>query len=111
MERAGGAVAAAVARAPRAGIQVVVLAGPGNNGGDGFIAARLLAAAGLPGSVDACWGRRHASRGRSCPLQKSGRARLTLAAVSGFGGADVIIDALFGAGLDRPVEEPAAVLD
>ena len=48
MERAGGAVAAIVARAfaPIAGKRVAVLCGRGNNGGDGFVAARALAAQG-----------------------------------------------------------------
>ena len=47
MERAGRAVADAVARHPP-GTRVVVVAGPGNNGGDGFIAARVLAERGYP---------------------------------------------------------------
>ena len=46
MERAGWAVADAIARLP--GRRVVVVAGPGNNGGDGFVAARLLASAATP---------------------------------------------------------------
>src|SRR5216110_1576351 len=47
MEKAGRAVADAVARQPL-GTRVVVVAGPGNNGGDGFIAARVLAERGYP---------------------------------------------------------------
>src|SRR5262245_28061820 len=46
MENAGRAVADAVARRAPLGTRVVVVAGPGNNGGDGFVAARLLAARG-----------------------------------------------------------------
>src|SRR5213595_2278730 len=47
MEKGGRAVADAVARQPL-GTRVVVVAGPGNNGGDGFIAARVLAERGYP---------------------------------------------------------------
>ena len=109
MERAGGAVAAAVAARHAVGDQVVVLAGPGNNGGDGFIAARLLAQRGfrvrlmLAGDVARL-------KGDAAAAAKKWAGPIDLAAVSGFGGADVIIDALFGAGLDRPVEEPARSL-
>ena len=42
MERAGAAVAAAVAARHPVGSRVAVVAGPGNNGGDGFVAARVL---------------------------------------------------------------------
>src|SRR5262245_41441900 len=49
MERAGLAVADALARRfPSGAPQVVVVAGIGNNGGDGFVAARILANRGFP---------------------------------------------------------------
>ena len=47
MEKAGRAVADAVARHPL-GTRVLVIAGPGNNGGDGFVAARVLCERGYP---------------------------------------------------------------
>jgi len=58
MENAGRAVAQRVAANHSTGAGVVVVAGPGNNGGDGFVAARLLAQQGydvrllLVGSAD-----------------------------------------------------------
>ena len=79
------------------------LCGPGNNGGDGFVAARLLreqgyrVRLGLLGSRDALKGDA-ADDGEA--LGRAGRAarrRRTLA------DADLIIDALFGAGLSRPL--------
>src|SRR5574339_256525 len=50
MENAGRAVAHAVSKMSP-GRRVLVVAGPGNNGGDGFVAARFLAARGLAASV------------------------------------------------------------
>src|SRR5215469_4635817 len=51
MENAGEAVAQVVSARQSPGSRVVVLAGPGNNGGDGFVAARLLAERGYAVTV------------------------------------------------------------
>ena len=54
MERAGLAVADEAARLTKSRGRIAVLCGPGGNGGDGFIAARLLSAARLCGRTRAC---------------------------------------------------------
>lgn len=102
MEAAGRAVAAAVLeRHPRR--PVLVLCGPGNNGGDGFVAARRLQEAGwsvkvgllgLRGSLkgDAAW----AAGTWSGPVEPLSPALLD--------GRPLIVDALFGAGLARAID-------
>ena len=105
MERAGSAVAdAVVARwSPRS---VLVLCGPGNNGGDGYVAARKLAEAGWPVTV-AVLGDRAALKGDAAwasGLWTGPAGPLAGADVSGVG---IIVDALFGAGLARPLSGPA----
>jgi NAD(P)H-hydrate epimerase len=103
MENAGRAVAEEVARSfPDAG-SVTILCGPGNNGGDGFVAARHLKERGynvrlgfdgdearLPADAAAMAKRYAGTR------QKLGDSLLA--------GSDVVVDALFGAGLARPIE-------
>jgi hydroxyethylthiazole kinase-like uncharacterized protein yjeF len=102
MENAGKAVAQAVAGRQGAGGRVVVLAGPGNNGGDGFVAARLLAERGyvvtvlLVGALDKL-------KGDAATAAKAWDRGVAPAKPGELAGADIIIDALFGAGLDRPV--------
>jgi NAD(P)H-hydrate epimerase len=102
MENAGRGVAAEVMKrwSPR---RVTVLCGPGNNGGDGFVAARHLAAAG--------WKPRVALLGAHEKLSGEARAQadhcaeiLEALAPSVIDGAELIVDALFGAGLSRPLE-------
>lgn len=109
MENAGRAVAEAV-RAHHAGGPVVVLCGPGNNGGDGFVAARHLAESGREVRLALLGGRaqlrgdaaHHAGlwRGEIQPLSESALEAL-------LDGAGVAVDALFGAGLSRPLEGAA----
>ncbi|MEM5585817.1 NAD(P)H-hydrate dehydratase [Roseibium sp. AS2] len=112
MENAGQAVARAAAGLVSPGARILVLCGPGNNGGDGFIAARCLKASGhdidlrLLASPDSLKGdAREAFRRMGLPhdsLLVNGRIAEDLAAA--VNRADLIVDALFGAGLDRPLE-------
>ncbi len=106
MERAGAAVAKEAARlAPRHG-RIAVFCGPGNNGGDGFVAARLLAAQdfvvdlGLLGSLDGL-------RGDAALAAKSWMGKIHAIGELGLESADLVIDALFGAGLARDLDGPA----
>ncbi len=107
MERAGQAVAAAALKAFPEALRFIVLCGPGNNGGDGYVAARALLAAGATCQVHA-WGDAGALKGdaarafRLCPLQPA-----PLPDYQHLPG-DVIIDAIFGAGLARDVPPPVA---
>ena len=108
MEKAGRAVADAVARHPL-GTRVVVVAGPGNNGGDGFIAARILAERGFPVRM-LLLGDVAALRGDAAEAARLWARPIERAAPNAIGGAGVIIDALFGAGLNRPVQGESRAL-
>ena len=102
MERAGAAVAQEAARMARSGGRVLVVCGPGNNGGDGFIAARLLRGWGYRVEI-ALLGEVAALKGDAA--EAAGRWGGAIAPLAGanFGRADFVIDALFGAGLDRDI--------
>ena len=116
MLRAGAAVADRARQmltpgksGPDAATKIVVLCGPGNNGGDGFVAARFLqrmgfeVEVGLLGSCEALAGdAARASQFWSGPVSTVGNLRLQP--------ATLIIDALFGAGLSRPLAGAAADL-
>jgi ADP-dependent NAD(P)H-hydrate dehydratase / NAD(P)H-hydrate epimerase len=102
MENAGRAVADVVARRYPPG-RVTVVAGPGNNGGDGFVAARLLAEAGRTVSV-LLVGDLAKLKGDAAEAARRWRGPTLPASPAGLANATVIVDALFGAGLDRPVQ-------
>jgi ADP-dependent NAD(P)H-hydrate dehydratase / NAD(P)H-hydrate epimerase len=103
MERAGQAVADAVAARFHTGSRIVVVAGPGNNGGDGFVAARLLAARGYH-VVVALVGELTRLKGDAALAANDWSGPVIAASAEALDGAHVVIDALFGAGLDRPAD-------
>ncbi len=101
MERAGIAVARAAAeRWP--GRDMLVLCGPGNNGGDGFVAARRLQEAGL-GVRLALLGERSALKGDAALAAADWTGPILPLSAALLNESDLIVDALFGAGLDRPL--------
>lgn len=100
LEAAGAAVAREVAL--RGAASVLVLAGPGKNGGDGLVAARRLAARGVvvwiyTGAVSAPELLRAAE---AFGAERVDRLDEVLPQ------ADLVVDAIFGTGLSRPLEEP-----
>ena len=107
MESAGRAVAETV-MARWSPCRVVVLCGPGNNGGDGFVAARHLAAAGWPVRIGLL-GARDKLAGDAAHHAASWREEVAPLDASLLDHADLVIDAVFGAGLSRAVEGEARV--
>jgi len=108
MEAAGAAVAVAVGeRWPMR--TVTVLCGPGNNGGDGFVAARHLQAAGWPVQV-ALLGARDALKGAAAQAAGQWTGDFAPFTPESLDGAGLVIDAIFGAGLSRPVDGKALQL-
>ena len=105
MERAGTAVADAI-RARWSPRPVVVWAGPGNNGGDGYVVARLLRKRGWPVRVEVLEAPRTADARYAAGGWRGETGPLTGDATK----AGLHIDALFGAGLRRPLEGKAQVL-
>lgn len=98
MEKAGRSLAEAVRQyaGPR---ETLILCGPGNNGGDGYVAARHLAAAGYPVRVAALAepnteAARWARQGWEGPVEPFEQAET----------AQIVIDCLFGTGLSRGLE-------
>ena len=102
MDRAGAALADAVWRFGN-GAETLILCGPGNNGGDGFVAARMLAERSVKVRVAASAPPRTA-------LAQAAAARWTglVEPLAEAGGAPVLLDALFGYGLTRALDAGVA---
>jgi len=112
MERAGrGAWQCASARWPRMS-RVAVLCGGGNNGGDGFVLARLAAEAGFDPQVFALGALDRIQGDAQLALQRLTDYRVAVRAAHEFQAAefDLIVDAMFGTGLSRALDGQAARL-
>jgi hydroxyethylthiazole kinase-like uncharacterized protein yjeF len=110
MENAGRAAADATVRAmPQGTPPVAVVAGPGNNGGDGFVCARILADRGYPVRLFLL-GDRARLKGDAADAAGRWAGPTETATPEALYGTGLVVDALFGAGLDRPVEGPARAM-
>jgi len=109
MERAGlGVALAAVRMGARYGRRVLALAGPGNNGGDAYVAARYLRRRGVAVEVRALG----YPKGESSPARRAAAAAVAAGVpVRPLGPpepADLLIDGLFGAGFRGRLDRAAA---
>jgi hydroxyethylthiazole kinase-like uncharacterized protein yjeF len=109
MENAGRAVAERVAARHPPASRITVVAGPGNNGGDGFVAARILAERGYRVRL-MLMGTRERLKGDAALAAQRWTGAVEAAEPAALKDAEAVIDALFGAGLDRPVEGRARAL-
>ncbi len=102
MERAGKAVADYVWRIAGAK-SVLVLCGPGNNGGDGYVVARLLSDRGCDVRVAAL-----ADPVTDAALAARKKWKGDIGSIEDAAHAAILVDALFGTGLKRPLDAPLA---
>ena len=109
MENAGRSVADAVTARHPPGLGVAVVAGPGNNGGDGFVAARFLAERGYRVRV-LLVGDPNRLKDDAALAAQRWQGPTAAAAPAALMPADIVIDAVFGAGLDRPIEGVARAM-
>ncbi len=111
MENAGRAVADAAEAllAKVSGQRVLVLCGPGNNGGDGFVVARLLKQRGFVVSV-VLVGDADRLKGDARTMAERWDGGLVPFASLSLAEFDLIVDALFGAGLSRALSGEAAAI-
>src|SRR6185437_13943002 len=112
LEAAGSAVAAFCLRQYPASLRVTVLCGKGNNGGDGFVAARVLAAAGktvtivllgraseLKGEALIAWGRLQTECREASILEVEDEVALSKVLNT----SDLVVDAVVGTGFKPPL--------
>ncbi len=114
MERAGQAAADAVRRCADDGGRIVVLCGTGNNGGDGFVTARLLRIRRIPVTAIPLIPVEDYKGEAAEQMESARKAGVKIRPATGVGDLDflvdwlkraaMVVDAIFGTGLDRPLE-------
>ncbi len=107
MDHAGRGVAREARAMLGAARRIGVLCGPGNNGGDGFVAARYLAEGGADVHV-ALLGEVGALQGDAAVMAQRWGGDISPLSPGLLEGSDIFVDALFGAGLTRPIGGVAA---
>src|SRR3954469_9552499 len=106
MEAAGRAVAEAVAGlAPQGPVRVVC--GKGNNGGDGFVAARLLRGMGVEGEVLLLWPGEELRGDAAVNFERLGGELVEGDVAERLAGSGAVVDAIFGTGFEGVPREPA----
>ena len=109
MERAGLGVADEAARLTKSRGRIAVVCGPGGNGGDGFVAGRLLSERGYTVEIGLL-GHREALQGDPALAAARYQGLALDAAALDLSQADCVIDALFGAGLARDIDGEAKAI-
>jgi ADP-dependent NAD(P)H-hydrate dehydratase / NAD(P)H-hydrate epimerase len=106
MENAGCAITEAIIErwTPR---PTTILCGPGNNGGDGFVVARMLEQRGWPVKL-ALLGAQSALKGDAASNAERWAGEVSALSIDMLDDAELVVDALFGAGLTRAVDGIAA---
>lgn len=107
MENAGRAVADEVRRLKPPGSRIAVLCGPGNNGGDGFVAARYLKRASYDVRLHLL-GDRASLTGDAAEMARRYDGPVRAMDPSALESMHLVVDAMFGAGLSRPLDGLAA---
>jgi NAD(P)H-hydrate epimerase len=110
MEAAGGALAEATGELARSG-PIRVVCGKGNNGGDGLVAARVLAAAGHDVDTLLLWPAAELSPDAAANLERLGETPREVAAgelEDALAGCGAVIDAIFGTGFEGAPRDPAS---
>lgn len=107
MENAGLAVAKTIMQFYKP-CKTIILCGPGNNGGDGYVTARLLAQKGWPVKIMALHPPRPHSNAAKVASQWAGD--YVSCDIENIKNAELVIDAVFGAGLSRDLDDQVTTL-
>lgn len=107
MQRAAQACLRAVQRQQSAPARLLVLCGPGNNGGDGWVLARIAQQAGYKVQIAALPPTSELTQTAAAAWQDLGYTAIDLATLKAehFIGVDIVVDALFGSGLTRALDD------